>query len=176
MSEREILPCPFCGGSAHVNEQSGFVEIGCRNRQCPVVTDCDGDTMEEAAGFWNTRDAAPTKALANIIAAVCKLAPPALATAIFAEAKTDHLAPKNAAPREGAGSNETGDNELARERLRLAMLFIEEWANWWAYGLGLDDSVPLSPEETKAAEEKAASFGKRASAMVIDNRRFLHRG
>lgn len=61
----------------------------------------------------------------------------------------------------------------ARERLRLAMLFIEQWSNWWSYGLGLDDKIPLSPEETAAAEQMAASLGDRASAMVIDNRRFL---
>jgi hypothetical protein len=63
-------------------------------------------------------------------------------------------------------------NNLA-ERLRNAMLFIEEWANWWAYGLGLDDSKPLTAEETAAAEKMADSIGARARDMVIDNRRAL---
>lgn len=63
----------------------------------------------------------------------------------------------------------------ARERLRLAMNFIEEWSNWWSYALAKDDNVPLTPEEDAAATKMAESLGSRAAEMVINNRRFLAR-
>lgn len=61
----------------------------------------------------------------------------------------------------------------ASERLRLAMLFMEEWSNWWSYALGVDDDKPMSAEEKAAGEKMAESLGARARDMVIDNRRFL---
>ena len=57
----------------------------------------------------------------------------------------------------------------ASERLRLAMLFIEEWANYWAFALDQPAGAMPSTED----DEKAESFGKRAADMVIDNRRYL---
>lgn len=61
----------------------------------------------------------------------------------------------------------------ARERLRRAMLFIEEWSNWWSYALGVDDNAPMPEAEKAAAEKMAESLGARARDMVIENRRFL---
>lgn len=61
----------------------------------------------------------------------------------------------------------------AAERLRLAMLFMEEWSNWWSYALGVDDDAPMPAAEKAAAEKMAASLGERCCQMVIDNRRFL---
>lgn len=69
--------------------------------------------------------------------------------------------------------SDTYDENGACERLRLAMLFIEEWANWWSYSLGVDDDKPMSDEERAAGEKMAESFGTRAADMVIMNRRFL---
>lgn len=52
------------------------------------------------------------------------------------------------------------------------MLFIEEWSNWWGFALAVDDSK-VTPEQNAKAGKMAESLGKRASDMVIDNRRFL---
>lgn len=60
----------------------------------------------------------------------------------------------------------------AEHRLREAMTFIEEWANWWSYALGVDD-VLTSDDQDRIAHEMAESLGTRAREMVIDNRRFL---
>jgi len=66
-------------------------------------------------------------------------------------------------------SNRTAD---ALDRLRLAMLFIEEWSNWWSFALAVDDAK-VTPEQNEAAGKMAESLGARARDMVIDNRRFL---
>lgn len=60
----------------------------------------------------------------------------------------------------------------ASERLRKAMLFIEEWSNWWSFALAVDDTK-VTPEMNQDAGKMAESLGARARDMVVDNRRFL---
>ncbi len=62
-----------------------------------------------------------------------------------------------------------------RERLRVAMNFIEEWSQWWSYALALDDDA-MTEEQKAADEEKAARFGSRGARMVVENRHFLNTG
>ncbi len=94
----------------------------------------------------------------------------AVTRAFNAEERESHLA-KAQLPSVGATLTPWAP-EYA-ERLRLAMLFIEEWSNWWSYSLGVDDDAPMPQAEKDAALVKAESLGARARDMVIDNRRFL---
>lgn len=73
--------------------------------------------------------------------------------------------------------SETGrrDDDDAKERLRLAMLFIEEWANWWSCALQRPAGKPTTPEEEAASEKMAQDLGARARTTVINNRMFLAR-
>ena len=56
-----------------------------------------------------------------------------------------------------------------RGRLRRATSFIEEWSNYWAYGMDKPDGARPTAED----DARAISLGTRAADMVIDNRRFL---
>lgn len=69
----------------------------------------------------------------------------------------------------------TERDDDARERLRLAMLFIEEWANWWSYALQRPAGKPVTLDEDAAAQKMAQDLGARARTTVINNRMFLAR-
>lgn len=59
MSEINLLPCPFCGGKAHIRcimvfERPWFPE--CENERCIAGdTGVSFSTEEEAAEAWNKR-------------------------------------------------------------------------------------------------------------------------
>lgn len=51
----DLLPCPFCGGEAHVERigKSGYFYVSCNTPYC-----CDfgkADTEADAIAAWNTR-------------------------------------------------------------------------------------------------------------------------
>lgn len=53
-----ILPCPFCGGNAHVTHKRGESRVECKGRffDCPVnLRTHHKPTDEEAIKAWNTR-------------------------------------------------------------------------------------------------------------------------
>src|SRR5690606_5846377 len=64
MTDIDLLPCPFCGGTeiyiGPMNRPSawGDWEAGCNNDDCPLDVDSvkvEGGTLEKAAAAWNTR-------------------------------------------------------------------------------------------------------------------------
>ena len=65
--EPALKPCPFCGGKPNVFEDDDsacdivkaptrFFTVQCGNKNCPVEVQVYGDTLSEAAKFWNTRN------------------------------------------------------------------------------------------------------------------------
>jgi len=67
-----LLPCPFCGGEAEMNQAWSYWDVMCHSDLCGVRPVSDGyDTQSEAAAAWNTRHLDPaTLALARLGAAV----------------------------------------------------------------------------------------------------------
>jgi hypothetical protein len=67
-----LLPCPFCGGEAEMNQTWSSWDVMCHSDLCGVRPVSDGyDTQSEAAAAWNTRHLDPaTLALARLGAAV----------------------------------------------------------------------------------------------------------
>jgi hypothetical protein len=67
----ELLPCPFCGGEAEMNQTWNYWDVMCHSDLCGVRPVSDGyDTQSEAAAVWNTRHLDPaTLALARLGAA-----------------------------------------------------------------------------------------------------------
>ena len=59
MSERKILPCPFCGGEAEViKAHSSFplpYTVICKTEECGASVGNYSKTREEAIAAWNTR-------------------------------------------------------------------------------------------------------------------------
>lgn len=52
----ELLPCPFCGEKASLEERDGGWWARCVSRSCLVLpTSLDMDSREEAVRVWNTR-------------------------------------------------------------------------------------------------------------------------
>lgn len=74
-----LLPCPFCGGSAHVsyapaNDEAGIPCYGITCGECKILigTVKNGATdffrtAVEAANAWNARDNMPVKIIAKEI-------------------------------------------------------------------------------------------------------------
>jgi hypothetical protein len=63
-AERELLPCPFCGGKAKIApedpelEGDGYTQVHCANAECSVdpSVECFEDGHKESAiRIWNTR-------------------------------------------------------------------------------------------------------------------------
>lgn len=54
MSE-ELLPCPFCGGEAHISASSDGYGVECWNRRCIDIQLEQIPTEAEAIEAWNTR-------------------------------------------------------------------------------------------------------------------------
>ena len=52
MNNKELLPCPFCGGEAEINGISEVHYISCKN--CYAETRVYG-SKAEAINAWNTR-------------------------------------------------------------------------------------------------------------------------
>lgn len=59
MSEnKELKPCPFCGGKAEIiifSFEYGTVTIGCTNEKCDITMGKAFFTDEEAIQHWNRR-------------------------------------------------------------------------------------------------------------------------
>jgi len=70
----KLLPCPFCGGEAEMNQTWSYWDVMCHSDLCGVRPVSDGyDTQSEAAAAWNTRHLDPaTLALARLGAAHCE--------------------------------------------------------------------------------------------------------
>jgi hypothetical protein len=66
-----LLPCPFCGGEAEMNQAWSYWDVMCHSDLCGVRPVSDGyDTQSEAAAAWNARHVDPaTLALARLGAA-----------------------------------------------------------------------------------------------------------
>jgi len=62
MTEPYLKPCPFCGSKPHIEPWHGGaatkVMISCDGESCTVEPSITGETPEEAAAFWNTREQA----------------------------------------------------------------------------------------------------------------------
>ena len=54
MSEN-LLPCPFCGGEAHISASSDGYGVECWNRSCIDMQMEEIPTEAEAIAAWNTR-------------------------------------------------------------------------------------------------------------------------
>lgn len=56
----ELLPCPFCGGSASIEYKvHGVVELGCDNVGCGVLPSATQLSVEAAVTNWNRRAPSP---------------------------------------------------------------------------------------------------------------------
>lgn len=69
----ELLPCPFCGGSAEYRNDgmTGYVQCQeCLARTDGVYSWRDDNWKEEAAKDWNTRTQCPEKKKQKIIDAI----------------------------------------------------------------------------------------------------------
>lgn len=55
-----LLPCPFCGAQpvadVFEDEEDHFHFLSCENKACPANVCAVGNTGEEAAALWNTRN------------------------------------------------------------------------------------------------------------------------
>lgn len=51
----ELLPCPFCGGEAHISASSDGYGVECWNRRCIDMQLEELPTEAEAIAAWNTR-------------------------------------------------------------------------------------------------------------------------
>jgi len=55
----DLLPCPFCGGSAAIEPWHGGGprkrHVGCDNEACPIRPGVTGCTAAVAVHRWNTR-------------------------------------------------------------------------------------------------------------------------
>lgn len=49
-TETKLLPCPFCGGEAELDEYCGKYVVFCKNSSCSWR-----ETKEQAIEAWNTR-------------------------------------------------------------------------------------------------------------------------
>lgn len=62
-SERELLPCPFCGGKAEVayidNDEACLTGFYPRCTECSINDDCLFSETESAISSWNTRTQTP---------------------------------------------------------------------------------------------------------------------
>lgn len=80
MSEKSLLPCPFCGGEAELFRRTSvigdFVEVRCKT--CKAKTDAilfdarkhpNDEEYDEAAEAWNTRK--PVEAVLERLEAEC---------------------------------------------------------------------------------------------------------
>jgi len=56
----ELLPCPFCGDAAQVEEDGDFEDIACLNIHCLVQPRALGVDSRPARETWNTRHVSPT--------------------------------------------------------------------------------------------------------------------
>lgn len=57
-ANEQLMPCPFCGGKAHVNDHIYFdipPSYGIVCGGCGAMTKQFYDTMSEAVTAWNTR-------------------------------------------------------------------------------------------------------------------------
>jgi hypothetical protein len=64
MSNRELLPCPFCGKDATLREDSWSSTAwlgGCIDPGCPGDDIVWGHTRDEAVATWNTRAESTTE-------------------------------------------------------------------------------------------------------------------
>ena len=52
MSDKKLLPCPFCGGNATISKYPGFYMARCL--KCGVETNVFA-MKEQAVDAWNTR-------------------------------------------------------------------------------------------------------------------------
>ena len=52
MKNKELLPCPFCGGEVNILVFGGVYMVQCEN--CRIATDIDTE-KETAIKVWNTR-------------------------------------------------------------------------------------------------------------------------
>jgi len=57
----DLLPCPFCGGAASLNNDtdSPCWFVGCSNSACPIEPCHYADTEAEAIATWNRRTPTP---------------------------------------------------------------------------------------------------------------------
>ena len=53
--ETTLLPCPFCGGEAHMSLSSDGYGVECWNRRCIDMQMEQIPTEAEAIAAWNTR-------------------------------------------------------------------------------------------------------------------------
>lgn len=54
MKDKELKPCPFCGGKARISLFLGNYLVTCDD--CPGATfPCKGMTEKEAVKYWNRR-------------------------------------------------------------------------------------------------------------------------
>ena len=54
---RQLLPCPFCGGDAHLawyNASNKQIVAECENPRCMSAV-CGSESPEEAVALWNNR-------------------------------------------------------------------------------------------------------------------------
>ena len=54
----ELLPCPFCGGEAvldDIGDRTAFYSVGCNNNACKVEAAANMRSKEEAIHHWNQR-------------------------------------------------------------------------------------------------------------------------
>lgn len=68
----ELMPCPFCGGEAHVIDENALFEgiafvVGCDTPECHANVTCGRmyDSPEKAVENWNKRAVNRVKAYVN---------------------------------------------------------------------------------------------------------------
>jgi len=52
-AEEALLPCPFCGGAAVLDNLNGLPRVRCGSREC--TAEVFGDRPETARALWNRR-------------------------------------------------------------------------------------------------------------------------
>lgn len=66
-SNNVLLPCPFCGGEAVIDQENNGIEmtygIHCPNCHCAIIDTGTFNTKQEVINIWNNRYEPPNEPL-----------------------------------------------------------------------------------------------------------------